>query len=79
MVFFHCVCVCVKTEYIKLDHEDNVDDSCSFDRPAQDGKFCPFKVEALDNCSPGKTENKFGFPQKKPCVFLKLNKVRFAF
>lgn len=54
---------------------DNVDDSCGFGRPADEGKYCPFKVQELSNCAPGKTSNKFGFPEKKPCVFLKLNKV----
>lgn len=53
-----------------------MDYTCNFDRPAQDGKYCPFKIETLENCSPGKTEGKYGFPQKKPCVFLKLNKVK---
>lgn len=54
---------------------DNVDDGCGFGRPAQEGKYCPFRVQELANCAPGKTANKFGFPEKKPCVFLKLNKV----
>ncbi|XP_037026050.1 sodium/potassium-transporting ATPase subunit beta-2-like [Bradysia coprophila] len=61
--------------YINPKNYGNVDKSCSFDRPASKGKFCPFKVESLDNCSPGKTDQKYGYPHKKPCVFLKLNKI----
>lgn len=64
-----------QVDYVDPKMEDNIDDGCSFDRPARDGKYCPFKIESLDNCSPGKTDKKYGFPMKKPCVYLKLNKV----
>lgn len=72
------VSIC-KVEYIDPKNEENIDDGCSFSHPAQEGKYCPFKIESLDNCSPGKTDKKYGFPQKKPCVYLKLNKVCFIF
>lgn len=29
----------------------------------------------MNNCSPGRTNGQFGFPERKPCIFLKLNKV----
>lgn len=64
-----------KAEYIDPKNEENLDQHCTYGRPAQDGKYCPFKIESLDNCSPGKTDKKYGFPLKKPCVYLKLNKV----
>lgn len=67
-----------KVEYVDPKNEENIDEGCTFDRPAQDGKYCPFKIESLDNCSPGKTDKKYGFPQKKPCVYLKLNKVTIS-
>lgn len=64
------------TEYIEPKFEENIDSECNFGHSATSGKYCPFKIEALDNCSPGKTDRKYGFPDKKPCIFLKLNKVR---
>lgn len=68
--------LCFNTlEYGEPKNEENADDNCDFNRPASEGKFCRFKVETLENCSPGKTNRQFGFPEKKPCVFLKLNKV----
>lgn len=66
-----------QVDYVDPKNEENIDDGCTFDRPARDGKYCPFKIESLDNCSPGKTDKKYGFPLKKPCVYLKLNKVSF--
>lgn len=65
-----------KVDYIDPKHGDSMDVSCTYDRPATEGKFCEFKIDSLDNCSPGKTNQKYGFPEKKPCVYLKLNKVR---
>lgn len=64
-----------KVDYTDPKVVDNVDDGCGFGRPAQEGKYCPFRVQELNQCAPGKTGNKFGYPEQKPCVFLKLNKV----
>lgn len=62
-------------EYGEQKNDENADNNCDYNRPASDGKFCRFRIDTLENCSPGKTAGKFGFPEKKPCVFLKLNKV----
>uniref|UniRef100_A0A8C6MCR2 Sodium/potassium-transporting ATPase subunit beta n=1 Tax=Nothobranchius furzeri TaxID=105023 RepID=A0A8C6MCR2_NOTFU len=37
-------------------------------------KVCPFKRTSLRFCS-GLTDNKFGYPEGKPCVLLKLNRI----
>lgn len=68
-------CFCSTLDYENRKYDDTADDGCDFNRPASDGKFCRFKIDTLENCSPDKTGRKFGFPDKKPCVFLKLNKV----
>lgn len=74
--FSHCfISPFHKVEYIEPKFEENIDNECNFGHPAGHGKYCPFKIESLDNCSPGKTDRKYGFPEKKPCIFLKLNKV----
>jgi len=62
-------------EYETPQEADNIDESCSFNRPATEGKYCRFRAETLGNCSPAKTNQKYGFPERKPCVFLKLNKI----
>jgi len=62
-------------DYTDPKNIDNADDGCGFGKPAQDGKYCPFKIEELANCAPGRTAKKFGFEKKQPCVFLKLNKI----
>lgn len=62
-------------DYIEPKNGGNIDENCAFDHPAADKKFCPFEIESLDTCSPAKTDKKYGFPEKKPCIFLKLNKV----
>lgn len=48
---------------------------CDFSTPRQPGKVCLFSAEDLGNCSPGRSGHKFGFPERKPCIFLKLNKI----
>lgn len=63
------------SDYTNPKYHENVDRNCSYDRPADNDKFCPFEMELLGNCSPENTDKKYGYPQKKPCVFLKLNKV----
>lgn len=66
-------------EYLKVysdnKYEENKDETCGYNRPAGEGKYCPFKIDNLDNCSPKKTNHKYGFPENKPCIFLKLNKI----
>ncbi|XP_031634841.1 sodium/potassium-transporting ATPase subunit beta-2-like [Contarinia nasturtii] len=58
-------------------YEKNIDHECSrlFSRP-KNGKFCPFKLEYLENCSPTKTDGNFGYDISKPCIFLTLNEVK---
>lgn len=54
---------------------ENIDDKCDFQHSADEGKYCEFKIEALENCSPEKTDTKYGFPTRRPCIYLTLNKV----
>lgn len=75
MIYWHDTINKFLEDYVDPKNEENIDDGCTYDRPARDGKYCPFKIESLDNCSPGKTDKKYGFPIKKPCVYLKLNKI----
>lgn len=69
---FKCISI---AEYRDPKFEDNVDSNCGFDHPAGDNRYCRFKVDSLNNCSPTKTNQKYGFPEKRPCIFLKLNRV----
>lgn len=66
------------TDYRDPKFEDNIDSNCGFDRPAGDNKYCRFRIDGLNNCSPSKTNHKYGFPEKRPCIFLKLNRVSMA-
>lgn len=50
---------------------------CDQDSKRQEGKACKFSADSLGNCSPEKTKGKYGYPERRPCVFLKLNKVNF--
>lgn len=65
----------LNTDYLEPKVVENSDDRCDFDHNASDGKYCPFKVHAADVCSPEKTNHQYGFPERRPCIFLKLNKV----
>lgn len=48
---------------------------CDHNTQKQEGKVCIFSADSLGNCSPEKTKGKYGYPERRPCVFLKLNKV----
>jgi len=48
---------------------------CDHNTQKQDGKVCIFSADSLGNCSPEKTKGKYGYPERRPCVFLKLNKI----
>lgn len=63
------------TAYKDNTYDENADPNCKPGRGADNDKYCRFDVNTLENCSPGKTDRKYGFPEKKPCIFLKLNKV----
>ncbi|XP_058167699.1 sodium/potassium-transporting ATPase subunit beta-2 isoform X2 [Anopheles ziemanni] len=63
-------------EYLKLhtaysQPEDNRVD-CSFKNPPPEGKVCKVPLDELGRCT---KENQYSFKAKKPCIFLKLNKI----
>ncbi|XP_069691960.1 sodium/potassium-transporting ATPase subunit beta-2-like [Periplaneta americana] len=45
---------------------------CGYDKPPSAGQVCEVKMDEFGNCN---KENDFGYPEGKPCVFLKFNKV----
>ncbi|KAJ4443646.1 hypothetical protein ANN_05321 [Periplaneta americana] len=45
---------------------------CGYDKPPYAGQVCEVKMDEFGNCN---KENDFGYPEGKPCVFLKFNKV----
>lgn len=65
-------------DYKKTSHLEN-QIHCDHNTQKQDGKVCIFSADSLGNCSPEKTKGKYGYPERRPCVFLKLNKVRIYF
>ena len=46
---------------------------CSFDQPPSEGKVCVINIDKFDQCV---HKHNFSYTKGKPCVFLKLNKVR---
>lgn len=52
--------------------ENRVD--CSFDNPPQEGKVCTIPIDRYEPCISG---TNFSYPKGKPCVYLKLNKVKY--
>lgn len=48
---------------------------CEYGKPRPPGKVCLFSADDLGSCSPTKSKGKYGFHERKPCIFLKLNKV----
>lgn len=47
---------------------------CDFNNYPNEGKVCRVSVSSkFGKCT---KDNKYGYPQSSPCVFLKLNKVR---
>ncbi|KFB35476.1 AGAP009595-PA-like protein [Anopheles sinensis] len=60
-------------EYLKpySQPEDNRVD-CSFKNPPPEGKVCKVPLDELGRCT---KENQYSFKAKKPCIFLKLNKI----
>lgn len=52
--------------------ENRVD--CDFDHPPPEGKVCNVPATSWDPCT---AQKKYNFPKSSPCIFLKLNKVRF--
>ncbi|XP_055310913.1 sodium/potassium-transporting ATPase subunit beta-2-like [Sitodiplosis mosellana] len=75
MVYWHDTINKFLDEYTEPKFKENIDSECNFGHSAAAGKYCPFRVESLDNCSPGKTDRKYGFPEQKPCIFLRLNNI----
>lgn len=53
--------------------------TCSYDKGAEENEVCKFSSDDLGNCSPTRSNRKYGFPERKPCIFLKLNKVSTMF
>lgn len=52
--------------------DPNVYVDCLNGNPAPAGKVCRFDVNTLGPCT---KDNGYGYPEGKPCVLLKLNKV----
>lgn len=48
--------------------------TCNYDKPPGKGKVCDIDVKAFNSCT---EENRFNFHRQGPCIFLKLNKVRY--
>lgn len=69
-----CLGILFALDYKKTTKSENQMD-CDHITKRQDGKVCMFHAESLGNCSPEKTKGKYGYPERRPCVFLKLNKV----
>lgn len=46
--------------------------ACGENERPENGKFCNVSMEAFGPCHP---KNDFMYPDGKPCIFLKLNKV----
>lgn len=61
-------------DYKQISHLEN-QIKCDYSTQKPEGKVCVFSAEDLGSCSPGRSGSKYGFPERKPCIFLKLNKV----
>lgn len=55
--------------YVKP-HPNRVD--CSFEKPPTEGHTCNIALNEFGGCI---SEKQFGYPDGKPCIFLKLNKI----
>ncbi|KAI5744088.1 hypothetical protein M8J77_025514 [Diaphorina citri] len=51
----------------------NQDPSCDYGKRPAPGKVC--SVDVNHNMGPCVADNSYGYPQSKPCVFIKLNKI----
>lgn len=69
---------CTRLLAYKIEKDDEKSENratCNYNTPREPGKVCEFTTDALSSCSPQHTKNTYGFPERKPCIFLKLNKV----
>ena len=46
---------------------------CNYTKGAEAGKSCHFPIPSLNECTEAKS---YGYAAGKPCIFLKMNKVR---
>lgn len=77
----HCTNRNVHTVDYKIEKDDKSEKTenrahCDYNNPRDPGKVCIFSTDDLSSCSPARTKNTYGFPERKPCIFLKLNKVK---